>query len=211
MAFIQARLSSSRFPGKVLAPLCGIPVIQHLLETVSSVDGITSAIVLTSTEASDDRLVQYLESNHWPVFRGPLLDVFQRFQTCASQFDVDWILRLCADSPLLRPQVIRQILDQSQTTDCDVITTRFSPPFPKGQNAELIRRSTLLSVVPDDLNESDREHVTPWFYRNPERYRIVNARQVDFDLPGNEFTVDTRDDLQRLEKVVAASRVANRP
>ncbi len=199
-AFIQARMSSRRFPGKVLHPFFGRPIIQHVLDTVYSVQAIDQAVVLTSDDASDQPLVDYLLAQRQNVFRGSLLNVFERYQHAAVRYPDDWILRLCADSPLLSTKVLAEVTRHvSQQADVDIVTTRFSPRFPKGQNAELIRTKCLLELDSQQLTEHDREHVTPWFYRNPDRYRIVDAARVNLDFPGDDFAVDTIEDLVRLE------------
>ncbi len=195
-------MSSQRFPGKVLQPFLGQPILYHLLKTVESVSEVDQVVVLTSDHPSDDPLENYLRSIDCRLFRGPLEDVFGRFRAAAIQFPSDWVLRLCADSPLLSPLVVREVASRA-ADDVDVVTTRFDPPFPKGQNAELIRTQSLLDVDVDQLTDHDREHVTPWFYRHRDAYRIANANGVQIDLPDGEFTVDTPADLARLESMFA--------
>jgi spore coat polysaccharide biosynthesis protein SpsF (cytidylyltransferase family) len=202
VACIQARMSSTRFPGKVLAPFLGEPVIRHVLRAVEQARGIDRTVVLTSTERSDEPLAAYVQWLGVDVFRGSLTDVFGRFRACAREFPARWLLRLCADSPLLSPRVIEGLARHAAREDCDVVTTRFAPKFPKGQNAELVRTSALFGVDDAELTDHDREHVTPWFYRNRDRYRIVDAAAVEIGLPGEDFTVDTPADLQRLEGLV---------
>jgi len=201
-AFIQARMGSSRFPGKVLAPFHGRPIIQHVLDGVRSVSGIEPIVVLTSDQPLDDPLVDYIQSSGHAAFRGSLHNVFSRFQLCAKEFPADWILRICADSPLLSPKVIREVASFAETTDSDLVTTRFAPQFPKGQNVEMIRASVLREVDVTKLTDHDREHVTPWFYRNPDLFQIAHAKHVEIDLPGKSYTVDTPQDLKRLEDLV---------
>lgn len=193
-------MSSTRFPGKVLTPFLGRPVIEHIVETVQSIDSIGRTVVLTSEDGTDDPLVQHLESAQYEVFRGPLLNVFERYQLAAREYPASWILRLCADSPLLSPAVVNEVVNQGLGNErCDLVTTRFSPPFPKGQNAELIRTQCILETPNEVLTDFDREHVTPWFYRNHDTYRIVNASAVDLNLPKGDYTIDTPEDLERLE------------
>lgn len=201
-AFIQARMSSRRFPGKVLTPFLGRPVIEHVIENVQLVEAISRTVVLTSDEKSDDPLVEYLESAQHEVFRGPLLNVFERYRLAAQEFPAPWVLRLCADSPLLSSAVVEEVVKRGLgDAECDLVTTRFSPPFPKGQNAELIRTQCMLEVSVESLTDFDREHVTPWFYRHRDKYRIVNASSLDLDLPDGDYTIDTPEDLERLESL----------
>ncbi|QEF99642.1 3-deoxy-manno-octulosonate cytidylyltransferase [Stieleria maiorica] len=199
-AFIQARMSSSRFPGKVLTPFLGRPLISHVIDAVQTVHLIDQTVVVTSDEPSDDPLVDYLDSIGCDVFRGPLDDVFGRFLAAMKRFPSDWVLRLCADSPLLSPNVLNEVCRHAMPdANWDIVTTRFAPKYPKGQNAELIRADAMKSIDAEHLTDHDREHVTPWFYRHRDQYRIANARGVTIDLAGGDYTVDTPDDLVRLE------------
>ena len=203
-AFIQARMSSSRFPGKVLATFRGEPIILHVLRAVKQVVCPDFIVVTTSKEISDDPLVAYLEKLGVNVFRGPLNDVFSRFRLCAAQFPCDYILRISADSPLLDAGILRKVITHIDRETCDLITTIFPSSFPKGQNAELIRVSTLLNIDHSELSASDLEHVTPFYYRNPSRFNIVNIESGNPKLAERNLAVDTLDDLRRIESLSEA-------
>src|SRR5436190_24302869 len=97
-AFVQARMSSSRFPGKVLAPLHGQPLIRHVLERLAAVLPEQCIVVATSREASDDPLAAYLATLGVPVYRGELENVVGRFQRCLEAFPCEWLVRISADS-----------------------------------------------------------------------------------------------------------------
>ena len=198
-AFIQARMSSTRFPGKVLAPLRGRPLIACVIAQVAQVISPAHIVVVTSTEPSDDPLVCYVRELGAPVYRGPLGNVFERFRRCASAHPCNWVLRLSADSPLLDSRVLKAVLSQAEHTDCDLVTTIFPRTFPRGQNAELIRVDTLLHIDVAELSADDQEHVTPFFYRHPNRFRIVNVRSGNPQLAELSLAVDTIEDLRRLE------------
>lgn len=200
-AFIQARMSSTRFPGKVLAPFHGQPLVWHVLGAVTrSLPGMP-IVVATSDNASDDPLAAYLKTIGAVAFRGPLEDVFERFRLCVSHYPCDWILRLSADSPLLDGRVLQAVVEHAEDPAVDVVTTIFPRTFPNGQNAELIRASTFLSVEVGALSADDREHVTPFFYRNVERFRIVNVESGNARLAAVSLAVETVDDLHRLERL----------
>lgn len=194
-------MSSRRFPGKVLAPFRGKPLVVHVVAAVRAVQGIRRVVVATSTEPSDDPLAAYLDAQGVPVFRGPLDDVFARFRAYAESNDCEWILRVSADSPLLDPAVLQRLLDHSELERSDLVTTICPRTFPRGQNGELIRASTLLAIDPSELTAEDHEHVTPFFYRHPERFRIVNVGSTDPAPAALSFVVDTVEDLARLEEL----------
>ena len=200
IAFIQARMSSRRFPGKVLAPFRGEPIIRHVIRSVADALPSVPLVVTTSVDASDDPLAAYLRHLDVAVFRGELLDVFRRFRDCLALFQCEWILRISGDSPLLDARILKAVVGRGlQEKDADLVTTIFPRTFPNGQNAELIRSDALRAVDADALTAEDREHVTPWFYRHPERFRIVNVSSGSASLAALSFAVDSPEDLHRLE------------
>jgi spore coat polysaccharide biosynthesis protein SpsF len=201
VAFIQARMSSRRFPGKVLAPFRGQPIVRHVICSVTTALPSVPLVVATSDDASDDPLVAYLSSISIPVFRGPLTDVFKRFRSCLDLFPCDWILRVSGDSPLLDPRILKALVARiSQPVEgVDVVTTIFPRTFPSGQNAELIRTEAFRAIDIGALTDHDREHVTPCFYRHPERFGIVNVSSGSPRLAALSFAIDSPEDLHRLE------------
>ncbi len=191
-------MSSSRFPGKVLASFRGEPLIRHVVRGVGRAIAPSDIVVTTSSKSSDDPVASYVESLQINVFRGPLNNVFDRFSQCVAEYPCDWILRISADSPLLNPEILRQVIDEAGDGDCDLVSTIFPRTFPRGRNAELIRVATFLSVPAHELSAEDQEHVTQCFYRDSGKYRIRNVRSSR-DLSGLSLAVDTIEDLQRIE------------
>ncbi|MCU1282794.1 MAG: hypothetical protein JWM53_6340 [bacterium] len=199
--FIQARMSSRRFPGKVLAPFRGEPIIRHVLRAVERALPDLPRLVVTSVEPSDDPLAAYLEELRTDCFRGPLDDVIGRFRAALRAHPCDWILRICADSPLLDPEVLRRVV-AARRDDLDLVTTTEPRTFPKGQNAELIRTQTLLAIEDRELDAADREHVTTLMHRRRDRFRLHNVEADGPSRATDSVAVDTVDDLIRLEAAV---------
>lgn len=193
-------MSSSRFPGKVLAPFRGRPLIRNVLDRIEAAQPAIPVVVVTSDQEPDDPLVAYLHSQQVSTFRGPLEDVFERFRRCWLEFPCDWILRISADSPLLEPEAIHSVLAAGEGTDLDLVTTVAVRTFPNGQNAELIRAATFMALDPAKLSSYDCEHVTPYYYANSDRFRILNVESSKPRPPGLSFVVDTVEDLHRLEQ-----------
>jgi spore coat polysaccharide biosynthesis protein SpsF len=203
-AFVQARMSSNRFPGKVLAPLRGQPVLRHLVDRVAQVLPRDRIVVLTSVDPTDDPVAAYAQQLGVMAFRGDLTDVFSRFQTCARAHPSDWFLRLCADSPMLEPAVIRAILDHGRAPEADVVTNVFPRTFPRGQSVEMIRTAAFLAIDPASLTAEQKEHVTKVFYDHAAEFRIHNLSSGKLDHSPAHFTVDTLEDLRNLEVRLAA-------
>ena len=189
-------MSSRRFPGKVLAPFRGRPIIWHVLDRVMRALPDVPRLVLTSTDPSDDPLAAYLAQLGQPCFRGPLDDVVERFRRGAEHVGARYLLRICADSPLLDDHVLKAVV-AAHDPALDLVTTTQPRTFPKGHNAELINAASLAAVT--GLDAEDREHVTRVFHRQPGRFRIVNVESGDPALAALELAVDTVDDLHRLE------------
>jgi len=205
MAVIQARMSSRRFPGKVLAPFRSEPTIVHVLRAVEAVVGRQAIVVATSTDPSDDVLAGFLRGIGVAVVRGDLDNVLSRFQQAAAATDVEWILRIGADSPMLDAAVLRRVIDAAGTGSWDVVTTTFPRTFPKGRNAELVRRTSLMAIDAAAATPEEREHVTTFFYRRSGEYRILNVESGDAALANESLAVDTPDDLVRLEHMSEAA------
>lgn len=195
-------MSSSRFPGKVLAPFCGYPLLYHVIERVARVIPRSRITVATSTEASDDPLAGYAATLGVQVYRGPLENVFKRFQGCLNEYPCDWFYRVCADSPLIRPSILGELSHLADPSSSDIVTNVFPRTYPRGLSAELIRADAFMSVHEAMLTSEEREHVTLHFYNHPEQYRIVNVPCPSAEKVPQSFAVDTLADMERLELTI---------
>ncbi len=198
--FIQARMSSSRFPGKVLAPVSGQPMISRVIGCVSRSFDSSSIVVATSNEISDDPLALYVQSLGVKVFRGPLENVFERFRLCLEANPCDWFFRISADSPLLNSGILKLMVSHSGES-LDLITNVQKRTFPHGHSVELVNSQTFSGIDAELLSDADREHVTKFYYANANEFRILNLENTDTDYAKLNFVVDTLDDLRRVEEM----------
>ena len=205
LAFVQARMSSKRFPGKVLAPFNGVPILTCVIERLSEVIASDRIVVLTSTDQSDDPLVSYMENVGICVYRGPLKNVFERFQLCLRKYPCSWFFRICADSPLLDNAILQTMLIKSGELDVDLITNVFPRTFPKGQSVEMLNADTFASIDPNNLTWTQQEHVTKIYYEKPENYKIINLESSGKGLSTINLSVDTIEDLYRLQDFLTLS------
>ena len=199
-AILQARMSSKRFPGKVLAPLHGQPIIRHVISRVAEVIPLDHIIVATSNEASDDPLACYLKETHVSVYRGPLDNVFRRFQLCINEFPCSWFFRVCGDSPFLQSELLTTMMKYSNDTCIDLVTNIQIRTFPVGQSVEMINAKKFSAIEPDRLSAYEKEHVTKVFYNNPKDFKIMNIESTEPEPTGKGLAVDTLEDLYRLER-----------
>ena len=195
--FIQARMSSSRFPGKVLASLNNKTIIKYILESAKKVKIAHKVVVLTSGEESDDPLAYYLKQLGCNYFRGNLNDVFDRFQSAATVFPCDYLVRLSADSPFLDSDLITFMIQQALDYHADITSNVIVRTFPKGQSVEVIKTKTLLEIDKALLTQEEREHVFPYFYRNKDKFKIRSIKN-NGDESDIHMCIDTWQDLVRL-------------
>ena len=193
LAIVQARMSSSRYPGKVLAPLAGQPMILRQLERIQRAETLDGIVVATSTDASDDELAQLIEDNEFNVVRGDLNDVLARFIKVIDQHQPETVVRLTADCPLISPKVIDQVVTRFQQGDCDYASNTMTPTYPDGLDVEVVKASVLQEVARNSTDKDEREHVTLGVYRRPDVFRIANVAG-DVDLSHLRWTVDTPED-----------------
>ena len=193
LAIVQARMSSTRYPGKVLAPLAGQPMILRQLERTQRAKTLDAIVVATSTDASDEELAQLVKASGFDVVRGDLNDVLARFIQVIDQYLPETVVRLTADCPLISPQVIDQVVARFNQGDCDYASNTMTPTYPDGLDVEVVKASVLQEVAKTSIDKAEREHVTLGVYRNPDKYRIANfAGEVD--ISHLRWTVDTPED-----------------
>jgi len=195
LAILQARMSSSRLPGKVMATILDKPMIMHQIERLQRSSTIDDLLVATSTESSDDELADYLVRSNVEVFRGPLDDVIGRFVLASQDRKPEFVIRLTADCPLTDPVVIDQLVELARDTSAEYTSNCFPRTFPRGLDAEVIKWSTLVSVNELDLTVFEREHVGVRMYSHPEFYKQSNLERQE-DLSTLRWTVDTPRDFE---------------
>lgn len=196
-------MTSKRLPGKVLRPLGGKPMLAWTIARLREARKLTHVILATSDHPSDDPLAQFCASEGVDCFRGPLDDVAGRFAAVLRVSEAQAFVRICGDSPLVDPAVVDRAINLYQDCECDVATNTQFRSFPKGQSVEVVSGSTFLDAYRAMHDPEDLEHVTRYFYRNPDRYRIVNFESGE-RAGEAQLSVDTEDDFASIEQVLAA-------
>lgn len=199
IAIVQARCSSERYPGKVMAEFRGKKVVSHALEAAGKACGRENVVCATSEETSDYFLATFLEKEGWNCFRGNLMDVWSRFHDISARTRAQWIVRICADSPLMSSSLIQTMI-QLVRPDLDLITNIHPRTFPRGQSVEILHRRLFDEEKYFPNSDADREHVTPHLYRIP-GLRLLNYRNSRGDQSNEEWSVEKPGDIERLEKL----------
>lgn len=204
VAILQARMSSSRLPGKVMKPLAGRPMVERQIERLRRSATLSRLIVATSDDASDDGLASFLQSIDIEVYRGPLADVLGRYVGAIEALGVSGqVVRLTADCPLADAGVIDDCVRLQTSLGVDYCSNGRNRTYPRGLDVEAFDAQGLLIAGREASDPYDREHVTPFLYRNPERFtqgELVQAR----DESALRWTVDTAEDFAFVERVYAA-------
>jgi spore coat polysaccharide biosynthesis protein SpsF len=202
-AFIQARMSSTRFPGKVLETIAGLPAIVYMARRAARARLVDSISVLTSADASDDPLEAVLQAHGVQVFRGDLYDVLARFGAAAAASGAQEIVRLTGDCPLIDPGILDAVIRLRRDRGADYASNIEPPSFPDGLDCEVFSREVLLRALSEAVQPPEREHVTLWMRSDAADLRRANLQGL-FDASALRLTVDYPDDLAVVRNLVAA-------
>jgi spore coat polysaccharide biosynthesis protein SpsF len=200
-AIIQARMSSRRLPGKVLLKVGGKPLLQYLLERLGHCRRLDGVLVATSVEKSDTPVWDFCRDHGVPAVRGPLGDVAGRFLQALASRPWDAFVRVSADSPLLDQQLVDEGVRLFGEGHPDLVTNVNPRTFPSGQSVEVVRSETFRLTYPLMVTPEDREHVTPYFYRNSSRFVIRNFTSETY-LGDLHLGVDTEEDLEVTRRIL---------
>jgi len=194
VAIIQARMSSTRLPGKVLADVCGQPLLHHVVCRARCARTPDQVVVATSDRPADDAVVRFCEMSSVPCFRGSEEDVLDRYYQAARHFQAETVVRLTADCPLLDPDVVDRVVRAFGEGDRDYVSNTLDRTYPDGLDVEVFSFTALARAWREARLPSEREHVTPYIWKHPELFRLGNVKQEE-DLSDLRWTVDEPRDL----------------
>lgn len=210
LLIVQARMGSTRLPGKSLQPVLGVPLLGRLLERVMRATSIAQVAVATTTLPSDDAIAEYCQQEGIAVYRGASDDVLDRYYRAALCFGGDPIVRVCGDCPLIDPHVIDEVVSyykQSQP-HCDYASNTLERSYPRGMDVEVFSFQSLEKAARLATLPAEREHVTPYIYRHPEQFRL-KSHAMEGDFSHYRWTVDTDADMQLIVKLFEAAYQQN--
>lgn len=197
---IQARVGSRRFPKKVLSKIEGNPMIWHVLNRVKAIKPELQVILLTTTKSEDRVLLKIADDCGVGRFVGHTHDVLKRYHDCAKRYEIDTIIRITGDCPLIDPKLVKKMLSHYSKNKFDYVSNTILPTFPDGLDTEIFSFKILKLMHEKAKLPSEREHVTAYIRNNPHMFRIfnfVNTRNLS-DL---RWTVDERRDLEFVKKI----------
>lgn len=203
LAIVQARMGSTRLPGKVLRDLAGEPMLARVVARLSRAGRLAGVVVATTTQPADDAVAGLCRSRSWPVFRGREEDVLDRYYQAARAYAADAVVRVTADCPLIEPAVVDRVVREFAERQPEVAYVSNVVPtrtYPHGLDTEVFTFAALERAWREDANPTWREHVTPYLYRRPELFRIYCVCH-DSDLSTMRWTVDTPEDWEFVNRV----------
>ena len=202
IALIQARMSSSRLPGKVLDTIDDLPSIVYMVRRARRARLLDDVVVVTSTDPSDDPLVEALATHGLPAFRGDLHDVLNRYAQAAARHVAGEYVRLTGDCPLIDPGVIDAVIALRRSTGADYASNIDPPSYPDGLDCECFTAAVLQRAACEAGRAPEREHVTLWMRSEGAQLRRANHRSL-FDASHLRLTVDYADDLAAVRRLVS--------
>ena len=204
-AVVQARMGSRRLPGKTLADIGGRPMLGRLVDRARLIPGVEQVVIATTEQPADKAILSFAEAEGLPASTGCEHDVLDRIYRAASRFGVSVIVRVTPDCPMLDPEVSGRVLAEFRRLDgrVDYVSNVHPPTFPDGLDTEVFSREALEIAWRQARLPSDREHVTPFIWRQPGRFRLAKVANA-IDLSDLRWTVDTAVDLDFARAVYAA-------
>ncbi|HEV8067404.1 MAG TPA: glycosyltransferase family protein [Planctomycetaceae bacterium] len=200
-AIIQARMSSTRLPGKVLLDLAGEPMLARVVERTRRSRTIDRVIVATTVESEDGPIVELCRSRGWTVSRGSRDDVLDRYYQAAVADGADPIVRITSDCPLIAPEIIDTVVKRLDGTIDYASNINPRRTFPRGLDVEVFTFAALSAAWRDDREATGREHVTPFLYRHPERFRIALVESDRPETASHRWSVDTPEDYELMQRI----------
>jgi spore coat polysaccharide biosynthesis protein SpsF (cytidylyltransferase family) len=200
LGIIQARMSSTRLPRKVLLDLAGKSVLEHVISRVARANRVSDIVVATTIKKEDLAIVKLCASLGYSVFCGSENDVLDRFYQVARLFEADQCVRITADCPMMDPGLIDQVLHLHQESGSDYTANILEETFPDGEDIEVFTFEALENAWENASLTSEREHVTPYIRKHPELFKLTNLRAPE-NLAEKRWTIDNAEDYEFLTRV----------
>jgi spore coat polysaccharide biosynthesis protein SpsF len=197
VAIVQARMGSTRLPGKVLLDIAGVPLLARLTSRLARARLVDQIVIATSVEPANDPIASFCRNNDLACFRGSEDDVLDRFCRAARAYAADVVVRITADCPLIDPGVVDDVVLSLLESPGVEYASNVLPrrTFPRGLDTEAFHIELLERLGREEQNPAYRQHVTETVFQHPERFRIHNLESA-VDYSNHRWTVDTDEDLR---------------
>lgn len=201
--YVQARMGSTRLPGKVMMQVLGQPLLKFQIERLQQVKQADAIVILTTTSPKDDVIVDFCKENRILCYRGPEDDVLGRYYQSAQKRKPDTIVRITADCPLIDPEVVDEVITafKDSSPPYDYVSNSLISTYPRGLDTEVFSFSALEKAFHNGHEPYEREHVTPYLYGHPELFRLKNVASP-VNLAHHRWTVDTPEDFHLIRLIL---------
>ena len=207
-AIIQARLNSSRLNKKILLKIENKNLLEHLFSQLSYSTHIDKKIIATTINKIDDEIENFAKLQNITFFRGNPLDVLDRYYRCAKFFNLETIVRISGDAPLIDPSIVDKTIEYYKKNNFDYVSNFFNRSYPIGTEIEIFSFKTLEKCWMNAKKSSEKEHVTPFIYNNPELFQIGHI-EYKKNISHLHWTVDQIEDFKFVELIF--KKIKNRP
>ncbi len=201
---VQARMASTRLPGKILKKVLDKTLLEYQLERLYTVKSADQVIIATTDQEQEQPIVDLCQKLSVPYFRGSEEDVLSRYYGAATKYQVDTVVRVTSDCPLIDPAVVDQVISfyLSHQNEYDYVSNTFPElTYPRGMDTEVFSYKALKEAFEEAVDQVEREHVTIFIKRRPKRYRIINL-PYEKDYSHYRLTVDTPADFELMERMI---------
>ncbi|MEQ8322462.1 MAG: NTP transferase domain-containing protein [Rhodospirillales bacterium] len=207
VASIEARMGSTRLPGKMMLLLAGVPVLEHLVRRMQQCRHLDGLVIATSENPADDAIADWAAANAVDCFRGSEDDVLARVLAAQEYMKADVVVELCGDTPFLDPMIVNLAVSAWHASGCDLVTTARDRMLPDGQDVEVFSMESLREVAARCTDAEAREHVSAPFYREPD-WKVHDLRPPGkWKRPEMRLVLDTAADANFLGALAAAAMV----
>ncbi len=210
IAIVQVRLGATRLPGKPLKTVLNRPLLSYQLERLARSKTIDKIVVATTTNPSDQAVVDLCRQEGMAVFRGSEQDVLERYYQAAKHYAAEVVIRVTGDCPLIDPEIVDKVVGYflEHYPHVDYVSNTLKLTYPRGLDVEVFSFKNLERAYHEAKRPEEREHVSPYFYEHPELFALANVAHSPNEAQ-HRWTVDTPEDLQLISKVIETLYVPN--
>jgi spore coat polysaccharide biosynthesis protein SpsF len=208
---VQARMASTRLPGKIMKKVLDKTLLEYQLERLLRVKHADQVIIATTDHGEERPIVDLCHKLGVPYFCGPEQDVLTRYYGAAAEYGADVVVRITSDCPLIDPAVVDEVISfyLAHKGECDYVSNTFPElTYPRGMDTEVFSFEVLKEAYDEAVDHAEREHVTIFFKRRPARYRMKNL-PYEKDCSRYRWTVDTPEDFELIKRMITTLYPAN--
>lgn len=210
VAIVQARMSSTRLPGKILKTVLHKPLLQYQMERLQRCKTLDQIVIATTTNECDDTIVAFCQQHNIAFYRGSEHDVLARYYEAATLYEADVVVRITSDCPVIDPSVVDKVVHTYvENPTYDYLSNTLLRSYPRGMDTSLMPYKTLAAIHAVATDPADREHVTKYAYDRPQQFVVGNVAN-DVDYSEHRWTVDTIEDFEVVKILLEALYPSNK-